>query len=155
MITLVERGDLLSDDAEALVNPVNCVGVMGKGLAAQFRRNFPGLFAAYVESCREGQVRVGFMHVYAYEPPVGDPGGRSRIIINFPTKDHWRNPSRLAWIEDGMLTLVAVVHALRLKSLAIPALGCGEGGLAWEDVRPLIVGCFEDSAVDVRLYAPG
>ncbi len=145
-------GDLLKqDDVDAIVNTVNCVGVMGKGIALQFKNKWPANFAAYQAACKAGQVRPGRMMVFdagAYAQP--------HFIINFPTKDHWRGNSQLAFIEDGLKDLVAQVRVLGIQSLAMPPLGCGNGGLDWRDVKPLIEAAFADvPEVEVRLFEPG
>jgi O-acetyl-ADP-ribose deacetylase (regulator of RNase III) len=146
------HGDLLKqDDVDAVVNTVNCVGVMGKGIALQFKNKWPGNFDAYQSACKAGKVRPGKMMVFdagAYAQP--------HFIINFPTKDHWRGNSNLAFIQDGLQDLVAQVRALDIRSIAIPPLGCGNGGLDWQDVKPLIEAAFATLAdVDVRLFEPG
>jgi O-acetyl-ADP-ribose deacetylase (regulator of RNase III) len=130
------KGNLLAADVDALVNTVNSEGVMGKGLALQFKKAFPDNFAAYERACKAGEVAPGRMHVVQR---LASP----RFIINFPTKKHWRHPSKLEYIRDGLRDLVAQVRALGIASIAIPPLGCGNGGLAWSDVRPLIVQAFE------------
>ncbi len=128
-----EHGNLLLADAEALVNTVNTVGVMGKGIALQFKRAYPANFRLYREACERGEVQLGRMLVFDSDAP-----GPRRYIINFPTKGHWRSASRLADIERGLGALVETVLERGITSIAIPALGCGNGGLAWSDVRPLI-----------------
>ena len=153
-----KAADLLAEDAEALVNTVNCVGVMGKGLALQFKKKFRTNFDAYAKACEEGAVRPGRMFVVDLrqdpafdaqavlpmsfaEAPVSyqsAPRQRPRYIINFPTKDHWRNGSRMQYIDDGLADLVRQIRARGIRSVAIPALGCDLGGLAWDDVRPRI-----------------
>lgn len=149
MIRLV-RGDLLETDAEALVNPVNTVGVMGRGLARQFKEAFPDNFRAYAAACKAGDVVPGKMFIFATERAV-----EPRFIVNFPTKRHWRSKSRLEDIEAGLAALVDDVDRLGIRSLAIPPLGCGLGGLAWDRVRPLIESSFADCAdVDVQIFAP-
>lgn len=126
-------GDLLSANAEALVNTVNTVGVMGKGLALQFKKRFPSNFEVYAGACKRGEVEIGRMFV------VGTAGhARPRYIINFPTKKHWRNPSRLEYVRAGLVALVHEIRERGIRSVAIPPLGCGNGGLDWADVRPLI-----------------
>jgi O-acetyl-ADP-ribose deacetylase (regulator of RNase III) len=127
------RGNLLSADVDALVNTVNTLGVMGKGIALQFKRAFPANYRAYREACARGDVRLGRMFVF-------DTGvlGPRRYIVNFPTKEHWRSRSRLDDIRTGLDALVREVAERGITSIAIPALGCGNGGLAWADVRPLI-----------------
>jgi O-acetyl-ADP-ribose deacetylase (regulator of RNase III) len=126
-------GDILKDDAEALVNTVNCVGVMGRGIALQFKDTFPENFKAYAEACQRGAVKPGRMFVFEtgqLTPP--------RYIINFPTKRHWRGKSRLEDIDAGLKALVEVIREKRIRSIAIPPLGSGLGGLDWLDVKPRI-----------------
>ncbi|MEX1361501.1 MAG: macro domain-containing protein [Nannocystaceae bacterium] len=141
-------GNLLEADVDALVNTVNTQGVMGKGLALQFKKAFPDAFQSYVRACKAGEVVPGKIHtVHRLVAP--------RFILNFPTKKHWRNPSKLEYIRDGLDDLVQQVRALRIQSIAVPPLGCGHGGLDWEDVRPLIESAFAHlPGVRVVLYAP-
>lgn len=145
------QGDLLKqDDVDAIVNTVNCVGVMGKGIALQFRNKWPANNQAYELACKAGQVKLGHMFVF-------DSGGlvKPSFIINFPTKGHWRAKSEIKSIRDGLTDLVEQVRRLKIKSIAIPPLGCGNGGLEWDDVRPLIVDAFEQlSDIEVRLFEP-
>ncbi|MEU7994031.1 macro domain-containing protein [Micromonospora sp. NPDC049060] len=144
----IRHGDLLDADVEALVNPVNTVGVMGKGLALAFKRAHPANFTAYRAACAAGTVRLGRMFVYDSGTP-----GRHRYVVNFPTKGHWRSPSRLADIESGLPDLVRVLRDNRIGSVAVPALGCGNGGLDWADVRPLVeTALAELPGVQVCLY---
>lgn len=150
MIEIVQ-GDLLAADAEALVNAVNTVGVMGKGIALQFRRKFPEMFAAYEDACRTRHVQPGRMHVF----DRGAGTHPARWIINFPTKRHWRDASRMSDVDAGLIDLVATVQRLNIRSIAIPPLGCGLGGLAWAEVRPRIEASFAGLAqVRVLIYAP-
>ncbi len=128
MLELAE-GNLLEADADALVNTVNTEGVMGKGIALQFSKKFPEMFEAYRRACEAGLVQPGRMHVYQrgemFQP---------RFIINFPTKRHWRSPSRLQDIEAGLKALVEEIRKHHIRSIALPPLGCGNGGLDWNDV---------------------
>ena len=127
------QGDLFASGCEALVNPVNCVGVMGKGLALQFRSRFPANYEAYREACARGAVRPGRCFVF-------DAGaGRPRVIVNFPTKRHWREPSRIEDIAAGLDDLAGVLRRHAIGSVAIPPLGCGLGGLPWPRVRSLLL----------------
>jgi len=149
MIT-IKQGDLLTAQAEALVNTVNCVGVMGKGVALQFKKAFPENCKAYEKACKAEEVRPGKMFIF-------DAGGlmQPRWVINFPTKRHWLGKSRMEDVEAGLLALVAEVKRLKIKSLAIPPLGCGNGGLDWARVRPCIEKAFAElSNVDVQLFEP-
>ena len=125
-------GDLLAADSEALVNSVNCVGVMGRGVALAFKRRFPDNFKAYKAACDWGELQTGRMFVFETEELM------PRLIINFPTKQHWRSRSRLADIKAGLSSLVAEVERRQIHSIALPPLGCGLGGLDWVDVKPCI-----------------
>ena len=132
MIELM-RGDIIKQDAEALVNTVNCVGVMGRGIALQFRKAFPDNYKAYRAACKRKEVQPGRMFVSDLNRMINP-----RLIINFPTKRHWKGKSRLEDIRDGLKDLVAVLEHYEVQSVAIPPLGCGLGGLDWDEVRPLI-----------------
>jgi O-acetyl-ADP-ribose deacetylase (regulator of RNase III) len=144
------QGDLFDADAEALVNTVNCVGFMGRGIAAQFKRAFPANFSAYAAACKRGEVQPGRMLTVATGELVGP-----RYVVNFPTKRHWRGKSRMEDIELGLAALVAEVERLGLRSIAIPPLGCGLGGLDWREVRPCIERAFATlPEVRVLLYEP-
>ncbi|HEY0143845.1 MAG TPA: macro domain-containing protein [Thermoanaerobaculia bacterium] len=147
----LSNGNLLAAPVEALVNTVNTAGVMGRGIALQFKQAYPGMFRVYEAGCRAGEVVIGKMHVFDRGGLAGGP----RWIINFPTKRHWRAASRIADVEAGLEDLVATVCRLGIRSIAIPPLGCGNGGLDWRDVRPRIEAAFA-TLPDVRvlLYPP-
>lgn len=141
-------GNLLLADVDALVNTVNTVGVAGKGIALQFRQAYPENFKAYAKAAKNHEVQPGSMHVY-------ETGGfQPRFIINFPTKRHWRGPSRIADIEAGLTDLVATIRKLGITSIAVPPLGCGNGGLNWSDVRLMIESVLGQLDIDVVLFAP-
>jgi O-acetyl-ADP-ribose deacetylase (regulator of RNase III) len=149
MIKLTQ-GDILKADAEALVNTVNCVGIMGRGIALQFKKAFPTNFKAYTVACKADQVQPGKMFVsdlnHLYNP---------RFIINFPTKRHWKSKSLIEDIQSGLTDLIAIVQQHNIRSIAIPPLGCGLGGLNWEDVKPLITEAFQAvPEVNVLLFEP-
>jgi len=145
------KGNLLEAPAEALVNTVNTVGVMGKGIALQFRQAYPEMYRAYEKACKDGEVRLGEVQTF----DLGGLAGGPRWIINFPTKGHWRADSRLADVENGLTDLVAKVRKLRIHSIALPPLGCGNGGLDWKVVRPLIEKAFAElPEVKVLLFEP-
>lgn len=142
-------GNLLESDTEALVNTVNCVGVMGKGIALQFKQAFPENFRAYAKACKAGSVKTG--HMFIFETGnIFNP----KYIVNFPTKRHWKAKSRLADIESGLADLLIQVENLNISSIAIPPLGAGLGGLKWQDVREKIYNTFENHPVQVLLYEP-
>jgi O-acetyl-ADP-ribose deacetylase (regulator of RNase III) len=132
MITYTE-GNLLEADAEALVNTVNTVGVMGKGVALMFKERFPKNFKEYENACKAKTLRVGSMFVTERDDLLGP-----KWIINFPTKDHWRAPSKIEWIVEGLEDLKRVISEKNIRSIALPPLGAGNGGLNWREVRPLI-----------------
>ena len=134
----ITKGNLLKAPAEALVNTVNTVGVMGKGVALQFRQAYPEMYRAYEKACDAKDVQLGQVQVF----DLGGLAGGPRWIINFPTKGHWKAKSRLADIESGLADLTATVERLGIRSIALPPLGCGNGGLAWGDVLPRIKAAF-------------
>ena len=143
-------GNILAADVDALVNPVNCVGAMGKGLALQFRRAYPGNYDAYVAACRAGDVRPGWMFTYETGKAEGP-----RLIVNFPTKRHWRDSSRIEDIEAGLRGLVWEIATRGIRSVALPAVGCGLGGLEWADVSERIESTLGGlDAVRVVVYEP-
>jgi O-acetyl-ADP-ribose deacetylase (regulator of RNase III) len=123
-------GDIFQADAEALVNTVNCVGIMGRGIALQFKNVYPENFKAYEAACRRGEVQPGRMFVFETRQ-LTNP----KYIINFPTKRHWRGKSRMADIDAGLTALAAEIRSRRIRSVAIPPLGSGLGGLDWRAVR--------------------
>jgi O-acetyl-ADP-ribose deacetylase (regulator of RNase III) len=144
------RGDILKADAEALVNTVNCVGVMGRGIAAQFKRAYPKNFSAYQQACKRHEVQPGRMLIVETGQLAGP-----RWVINFPTKRHWRGNSRIEDIDAGLAALVADVRRLGITSIAVPPLGCGLGGLDWAAVRPRIEQAFATLPdVTVLLFEP-
>ncbi len=140
-----KTGDLLAEDAEAIVNTVNCVGVMGRGIALQFKKSYPENFKVYAAACKQEEVKPGKMFVY-------DMGGLTnpRYIINFPTKRHWRGKSRMEDIDTGLEDLLQVMQEKNIKSIALPPLGSGLGGLDWSGVRTRIEQAFA-GLPDVRV----
>lgn len=143
-------GNLLRADTEVLVNTVNTEGVMGKGIALQFKKAYPAMYDAYRKAAKRGEIRLG--HVQAW--PTGQITG-PKYVINFPTKGHWKSRSRLGDIEAGLVDLIEVIRSLGIRSIAVPPLGCGNGGLDWHDVEPRIVAAFEQVPdVEVLLFAP-
>ena len=148
-VILRGEGNLLEAQVDALVNTVNTVGVMGKGIALQFKRAYPDMFQDYARAAKAGELAVGKMHVWARDAAHGP-----RYVINFPTKQHWKGRSKLEYIKAGLLDLQRVVRELEIDSVALPPLGCGNGGLCWEVVRPMIVAAFAESPVDVTLFEP-
>lgn len=146
-----KTGDIFSEDAEAIVNSVNCVGVMGRGIALQFKNLYPANFKAYVSACKRGEVKPGSMFVF-------ETGQLSypHFIINFPTKRHWRAKSRLEDIESGLQALVQEIIKREIKSVAIPPLATDLGGLKWQDVRPRMEGALRQlDNVKVTVFEPG
>lgn len=149
MIELAE-GDILHADVEAIVNTVNCVGVMGRGIALQFKKAWPDNFKAYTTACNNGEVQPGRMYVFE-TGQLANP----RYIINFPTKRHWRGASRMEDIESGLAALVATIREKHIQSIAIPPLGSGLGGLNWQQVKPIIETAMSGlTDVRVLIYEP-
>ncbi|MGE3872725.1 MAG: macro domain-containing protein [Parvibaculaceae bacterium] len=149
-ITFTE-GNLLDAKAEALVNTVNTVGVMGKGIALMFKEAFPENFRAYVDACKKGKVQIGQVFATERRDWIGGP----RWIVNFPTKKDWRHPSKLEWIEEGLKDLRRFIVEYEIRSIALPPLGSGNGKLNWFDVRPLIEEVLDSlPGVDVTVYEP-
>lgn len=144
------QGNLLDAKVDALVNTVNTVGVMGKGIALMFKEAFPANFRAYEDACKRKEVRIGRMFVTerrAFDGP--------RWIINFPTKKHWRQPSKMEWIVEGLRDLKRVVQEHNIRSIALPPLGAGNGGLDWSEVRVEIqCGLADLGDIDVIVYEP-
>ena len=127
------KGSIFDSNCEALVNPTNCVGVWGKGLALEFKKRFPECWENHGIACEAGYINPGKVWVCSHLVDM------PKHVICFPTKLDWRNPSKIEWIKDGLIHLKLVITAYKIKSIAIPALGCSNGGLNWEDVRPLII----------------
>ncbi len=133
----LKHDDLLKQPADAIINTVNCVGIMGKGIALQFKKAFPENYRAYVKACKNNEVNIGKMFVY--QMGMLDANIHSKYIINFPTKKHWRSNSKIEYIEKGLNDLYDVIYKLNIKTLAMPPLGCGNGGLDWNVVKNLII----------------
>lgn len=149
-INIIQGNLLKQDDVDAIVNTVNCVGVMGKGIALQFKNKWPANYQQYEAACKHKRVKTGQMFIF-------DSGGlvKPNFIINFPTKDHWRGDSKIEYIQNGLHDLIHQIRQLNIKSIAIPPLGCGNGGLDWAEVKPLIENAFSNMPdVEVRLFEP-
>ncbi len=145
MIT-VRVGDLFASKAQTLVNTVNCVGIMGKGIALEFKNQFPEMFRDYEKRCKAGQVKLG--RPYLYKDLVG------KWVLNFPTKGHWRSVSRLDDIVEGLRYLIAHYREWGITSIAVPPLGCGHGQLEWKVVGPTLYRHLNELSIPVELYAP-
>ena len=149
MSIVVAPGNIFDCHAEAIVNPVNCVGSMGAGLAREFARRFPAMLPGYRDACARGDLQPGSLFVYT------TPDGRH--VVNLATKDHWRDASTLSAIRIGARALRSFIDegfGRPIKSIAVPALGCGLGGLAWADVRPICEQWLGDAAAGVWLIEP-
>jgi len=145
-----QKGDILQADVEALVNTVNCVGIMGRGIALQFRKEFPENYEEYRRVCDRGELRPGKMFVFRLNQ-LQNP----RYVINFPTKRHWKGKSRIEDIEAGLEALVEEIRGRGIKSVAVPPLGCGLGGLRWSQVRAMIEEAFSHLPdIEVLVYEP-
>lgn len=145
-----KTGNILTENVEAIVNTVNCVGIMGRGIALQFKKAFPENFKAYESACKLKEVQPGRMFIFE-TLSISNP----RYIVNFPTKRHWRGKSRIEDIESGLLTLADEIRTRGIRSIAIPPLGAGLGGLEWSEVRKLIEATFgEMEDVQVVVFKP-
>lgn len=143
MIHYLEQQNIFNLDVQCLVNPVNCVGVMGAGLALQFKQKYPDMYDHYKETCDAGRLEIGLLHIYF----SGDT-----IIINFPTKHHWKEKSKIESIDNGMKCLFEVIKIYNITSIAIPKLGCGLGGLTWYNVKAVILKHLTPIEQDVEIY---
>lgn len=143
-------GNIMDSSAEALVNTVNTVGVMGKGIALQFKQTFPHNFDVYKQACQSGQFTTGkILAVKDSDLLLGE-----RLIINLPTKQHWKMPSTYEYVESGLIALLAYLKDNPIKSLAMPALGCGNGGLDWLKVKPMIERHLGELDMAIWVYEP-
>jgi O-acetyl-ADP-ribose deacetylase (regulator of RNase III) len=138
-------GNLFESPAQTLVNTVNVEGVMGKGIALTFKRVFPEMFREYQDLCEQNRLRIGSLHLFQ---------SQSKLILNFPTKERWRNPSRLSYIEEGLRTFVATYEQAGIYSIAFPPLGCGNGELDFSDVQPLMERYLAPLPIQVFIYSP-
>lgn len=143
MIKDIQVRDIFTSPCQTLVVPVNTVGTMGKGLAKSFAQRYPGLEKAYKQGC--------YNHVFSTKGLLSVGIGEGKRILCFPTKHHWRNPSRLPWIDLGLMKLAQHYEQLKIESIAFPMLGCGEGGLTWNNVYPLIVEWMDPLPIDVHI----
>jgi hypothetical protein len=149
MIKWIENGDIFESQCDILVNPVNCVGPMGRGLAKEFAKRYPLLEGNHRARCEKGEVKPGYLWVHTF-PRAGHE------VLNFPTKDHWRKPSEIGFIITGLQSFCALVKKQPWSeaSYAFPPLGCGLGGLKWADVKPLIEQYLGSLPINVEVYCP-
>lgn len=146
-VDVIENGNIFNSKCDALVNPVNCVGVMGAGLAKAFKKEFPYYYIDYKEKCMVSKVKIGHVDIYY------NGNNMPKFLISLPTKLHWKNPSKLEYIEKGIESLKEKLKTLRINSVATPALGCGLGGLEWEDVLPIIKK-LDSPDIKLEIYKP-
>lgn len=144
------KGNLLESEAQALVNTVNTVGIMGKGIALQFKNQFPENYKIYAKACKNNEFHIGKLLVTEEQSLFGG----SKTIINFPTKTDWRKPSEYSYIEKGMIELVNVIKSKNIKSIALPPLGAGQGGLDWNKVRRMMEYYLKDLDMEISIYQP-
>ena len=142
-------GNILESETDALVNTVNTVGIMGKGIALQFKKAFPENFKKYSKACKNGEIDIGQLFVTKENTIHGE-----KIIINFPTKKDWRKPSEYEYIEKGLDDLIRIINEYKIKSVALPPLGAGSGGLIWEKVKKIIEQKLADLDIDIYVYEP-
>ena len=143
---IVKIGDIFESKCSTMVNTVNCVGVMGKGIALEFKKRYPEMYLDYMNKCNAGMVKTG--RPYLYETSVGSK------ILNFPTKDHWRSPSRLSYVVEGLEWFVNNYEKYKIDSIAFPPLGCGNGGLTWDVVGPIMYQKLSSLPIKIEIYAP-
>lgn len=146
---IFKKGNLLESDTEALVNTVNTVGVMGKGIALQFKHIYQYNYFLYKKACEQKQVKIGEMFVVKYNSLFDN-----KIIINFPTKTHWKYPSKYSYIERGLISLKKEIIKRNIKSISIPALGCSNGGLDYNKVKPMIEKQLKNLDCLIYIYEP-
>lgn len=143
MLKYVE-GDIFTSPAQVLVNAVNTVGVMGKGIALSFKKKYPEMFMAYQKACKNNQFTIGHLMLWH---------GPDHWVLNFPTKEHWRDPSKVEYIERGLITFTKGYAAQKITSIAFPKLGCGYGGLDWNQVvKPLMEHYLKELPIDIYVY---
>lgn len=142
MITYI-KGDMFQSPAQVLVNTVNTVGVMGKGVALEFKKRYPAMFHRYQTLCENGQLTVGKLYLWK---------GPDKWVLLFPTKKHWRNPSKIEYVEQGLNKFASTAVDLGIESIAFPKLGCGNGSLNWNDVQPLMERYLKDLPIRVYIY---
>jgi len=138
-----QKGDIFDSQAQVIVNTVNCKGVMGKGLALSFKQRYPAMFPAYQQECKTGKLRIGRPTLYKESTPW---------ILNFPTKDHWRPPSKMEYIEKGLAYFIAHHKEAGIRSIAFPKLGAQNGKLSWDDVGPVMAKYLGPLDIDVYIY---
>ncbi len=146
----IETGDMFMQQADAIVNAVNCSGVMGAGIAEMFKDKYPNMFDEYLKACKNKTMRIGKIQVYE----LTEGNDNFNYILNFPTKDEVQFKSKLGYIIEGLKDLKRIIIELDLDSIIIPALGCGYGGLSWGDVKPLIFEYLSDLDIEIYLYEP-
>lgn len=153
MSLIFKSGDIFADQSEAIINTVNCVGVMGKGVALEFKRRWPENYAIYKKACESKSLRPGTLLIFDRQTLLDTH--LPRYLVNFPTKDHWRAKSKISYIEDGLDRLRIEIRDRKIKSVAMPPLGCGNGGLDWQVVKPIILEKLQDlEGVDITVYEP-
>jgi O-acetyl-ADP-ribose deacetylase (regulator of RNase III) len=143
---------IMKSRMQTITNTVNCVGVMGKGVALKFKQAHRANFEDYEMRCRRNQVRPGVPYVFPADPKRDKPD--LELVLNFPTKDHWRSPSRIEWVDSGLKILAERYGEWGVTSLALPALGCGNGGLQWSEVWPLIQDHLGSLPIEIEVWVP-
>jgi O-acetyl-ADP-ribose deacetylase (regulator of RNase III) len=136
--------DMFNSKNMALVNTINCMGIMGVGIAKEFKLRYPDMFSDYEKKCAAKEVKIGKLYIY--------PVNRNRVIINFPTKNHWRYRSRIKYIEEGLKNFATRYKEWKITSVAFPQLGCGNGGLIWSEVKPLMEKYLANLDIDIEIY---
>ena len=147
-IEIIPVGDIFQSGMQTLVNPINCKGIMGAGLAKDFKTKYPEMFTEYKDLCKQNKVKPG-------KPYLSDKTHSATRVLNFPTKDDWRNKSNLRDIQAGLRYIAEHATALGISSIAMPAIGCGLGGLKWEDVLPEILAILGPLNIPIKIFKEG
>jgi O-acetyl-ADP-ribose deacetylase (regulator of RNase III) len=142
---IVISGSIFDSKMQTITNTVNCLGVSGKGLALKFKHKYPDYYAEYRDLCLQDKLKPGYPHLHKKYKPW---------ILSFPTKEHWKNPSKLEWIETGLKIIAKDYNRVGIESIAIPALGCSNGGLNWEIVHELMIEILKDLPINIEIYEP-
>jgi len=152
MIRYIKDGNIFHSTADALVNPVNCRGTMGKGIALEFKKLFPECYPPYKQACDERKLKPGILMLVRLTVKPDDFWEKRPAVILFPTKNHWRGKSKIEWIEQGLAYIKRYWRQWGLKSIAMPQIGCGFGGLKWGEVKPLIERYLREEPIEVEVY---
>ena len=143
----IKSGDMFTTEAKVLVNTINCVGAMGKGIALIHKQRYPEQYESYRKQCEAKKIHTGKVYFWR-----GTSGGYDKDVLLFPTKDHWKNPSEISYIKTGLQAFVEKYQKFGITSIAFPKLGCSNGGLKWEDVKPIMLEYLSDLPIEIEIW---